>query len=365
MEWLENLGKTLAPLGYPALFVVFLGIVVYGIGESEKLFKSERNQKFARAISMFLGIRKNIPSYTAKNSELSMSVEDSVRYIRPYVAGAVVKNVKLTSAMIASLMQVQEKLHQTAGRKRKKVAIGVHDFDAIKFPLKYYGAEPSSIKFIPLEGNKEMTLTEILKYHKKGRDYAHILDNAKKYPVIIDKQGVISFPPIINSERTKVKKTTKNLFIDVTGTDEKEVNAVLNIIVTSLADRGCSIEKIKIGNKETPNLMKGEMKVNVNHVNKLLGTNMDKNEINEMLKKMGLMIRADGVSIPCYRSDIMHEIDIIEDVAIAHGYMNFEPEIPDVPGTGKRLEERELDNVLREIMVGCGFQEVINLILTN
>jgi phenylalanyl-tRNA synthetase beta chain len=144
-------------------------------------------------------------------------------------------------------MNLQEKLHVTHGRNRKKVAIGVHDFDKIKSPFTYKTAKFNEIKFIPLDSAKEMNLKEILQKHPKGTAYAHIFEGVSDYPVILDKNNnVVSFPPIINGELTRVSKNTKNLFIEITGTDELAVNQALNIVVSAVADRGGEVYCVDI-----------------------------------------------------------------------------------------------------------------------
>jgi len=210
---------------------------------------------FARALSSFIGVKTGLRKYNVKKSSFKVNVDKSVENIRPYIRCAVLKNINLSDEAIKSLMQLQEKLHLTHGRKRKKVAIGVHDFDAIKFPLVYKAVKPASISFVPLDMTAEMNLAEILVKHPKGRDYAFALEGLSKYPVIIDaKNDVVSFPPIINGIITQVKENTKNLFIDVTGLDVNAVTQALNILVTSLVDRGAEIYSLDVDSVISPDL---------------------------------------------------------------------------------------------------------------
>lgn len=195
---------------------------------------------FSRALSSFMEIKSGMIKYSIKenNPQIEIYIDPSVKNIRPYISAAVIRNVKLDDNSLKSIMDIQEKLHITHGRGRKKAAIGVHDLDTFKPPLKYKAFNPDEIKFRPLNLEKELYLNEILEKHPKGREYAHILGNTEKYPVIADNQGkVLSMPPIINSDLTKVTEKTKNLFIEVTGTELKTVNQALKIITTSIADR--------------------------------------------------------------------------------------------------------------------------------
>lgn len=323
---------------------------------------------FARAVKGFLGMSKGVANYKTKPSGIKLRADPSVNSVRPYIACAVIRKVKLTDGMVASLMQSQEKLHDTLGRKRKKLAIGVHDLDKVRPDFVYKAVLPDEIRFIPLDMKEKISMKEIGKRHPKGREYVHILEKSKKWPIILDKDGnVLSFPPIINGELTRVTKKTTSLFIDVTGTSEMAVNHALNIIVTSLYDRGCSIETVEvIGGKKkiTPDLKPKRISINIDYVNKLLDMDLTPDEFRGLVRKMGLDFEKE-VIVPAYRTDVMHPIDIVEDVAIAHGYENFDPRIPKVPTISKRLESSEFVSLLKETVVGEGFQEVVTMILTN
>ena len=320
---------------------------------------------FTRAARTFLGFSKGLVSYKALPSGIRLHVEKSVSNVRPHIAAAVVRNVRLTHDVIASLVQVQEKIHDTMGRKRKKVAVGLHDLDKVKQPFRYKAVMPDEIKFIPLGKKEKMTLGEIEKKHEKG-GYVSILKRAKRWPVIVDKNNdVLSFPPVINGELTRVTEKTKNLFIDITGSHEGAVNYALNIIVTSLAERGFKIETVSINKKKTPNLNPRRILVNLDYVNKLLDLDLSKAEFIETIARMGFGFDGKYVLVPCYRADIMHEIDVVEDVAIAHGYEKFEPRVPKVPTIAQRYDMEEFSEFASNLMKGMGFQEAVSMILTN
>ncbi len=202
---------------------------------------------FSRALKGVLDIEHGLKEYLLKESNVKLFVDDSVKNVRPYVVAAVVKNVSIDEPFLLSLMDIQEKLHMTHGRNRRKVAIGIHDLSKIEQPFTYKAVKPSEISFVPLDMRDKMNLSEILAKHPKGRDYAFTLDGKEKYPIILDKnKNVLSFPPIINGELTRVTEKTKGLFIDITGTDENAVKLALNIIVTAIADRGSEIYSVEI-----------------------------------------------------------------------------------------------------------------------
>jgi phenylalanyl-tRNA synthetase beta chain len=196
---------------------------------------------FARALKGVMDIDSGLTEYLTEDSGIKLFVESSVKEVRPYISAGVVRDVSLTEGHLVSLMNIQEKLHITHGRNRKKVAIGVHDLSRVTPPFTYKAVGPEELSFVPLDTSISMSLSEILKKHPKGMSYAGILKGFNRYPVILDRNGeVLSFPPIINGERTRLSESTKDIFIDVTGTDRKAVDSAINILVTGLLDR-CGI----------------------------------------------------------------------------------------------------------------------------
>lgn len=328
----------------------------------------------ARAYSSYMGIRTGLKKYKLEASEEMVIVEEKVMKTRPYFVSCIIKNVRFTNDFIRSIMQLQEKLHLTHCRKRKKVAIGLHDYDKIIFPV-IYTAKPKSFSFIPLECSQEMSLQEILEKLPKGSDYSWILEGMEEYPILHDSRGrVLSMPPIINSEQTKLEESTKNVFVDITATDQKAADEVLNIIATTFADRGASIHKIKIKSSTSvfykPDLSPKLMGLSSSYVNKLLGLQLKNNQIIDLLKRMGHDAEDIGkekiqVFVPCYRTDIMHPIDLVEDVAIAYGYSNFDSEIPSISTIGEEDPKEIFCSKLRSLLVGYGFQEAVTFILSN
>ncbi len=322
----------------------------------------------ARAIRSFLGIEKGMKKYEIKQSDISLKIEKSVEKVRPYIAGAVVRNITLSDEAIASLMEVQEKLHFSIGKDRKKMAIGVHDLDRVKPPFFYKGVKPDEIKFVPLASDEEMNLKEILEKHEKGIAYAHLLKDKKLYPIIIDSNNnVLSFPPIINGQLTAVTEDTKNIFIDVTGIDRKAVQDALVIIATSLAERGGKLEQVEIIEKEsifTPDLTPQYNKVDIEYVKRILKLDNEK-EIVDALLKMGhdAKIEENKIKVfsPAWRVDILHAIDIIEDIAKGYGYENFEERMPNSMTFGSSISYEKI----HQTMIGLGFNEVITLSLSS
>jgi len=245
----------------------------------------------ARALRGFLGLEKGLAAYDVKSSGCVLTVDPSVNNVRPFIVSGMIRDVTITDELIKSLMEVQEKLHLTLGRKRKKVAIGVHDLRSLKPPFVYKAVAPQSVKFVPLGHYDEMNLDEILAKHEKGQEYAWIMEGMEKYPIILDSEDqVLSFPPIINGTVTQVTEATTDIFLDLTGNDMNAVNSALNIIATMMAERGGKIETVEVVYPDStltlPDLRPKERALSGKEVNSLLGTDYTNQEIAQYLHKM-------------------------------------------------------------------------------
>ncbi len=305
-----------------------------------------------------------------------VKVDERVKKIRPYISCFVVKNLSLSDHDIEYIINFQEDLHKTLGRDRRKVSIGIHDLDNIKPPI-YYVTENESFRFIPLGFDRELSIKEILEEHPKGIEYGGLIPrNYKLYPILKDSnETVLSMPPIINSVHTQVTEETRNLFIDVTGWDEKAINQVVALLSTSLADIGGEIYQVETEYPEkniiSPVLEYDKMTVSINMVNRVLGLDITKDIVIESLERMRYGIEDLNnellTVIPPYRIDILHPIDIIEDVAIGMGFWNIEPTMEEMfYSEAKHLDLEDFTNKkLLSIFIGLGFIEAMNMMLIN
>ena len=324
----------------------------------------------ARAMRGYLGIETGLPSYTVKPSGISFTIDPRLADIRPVLGAAVIRGITFDDESIQSIMSLQESLHWAVGRGRSKVAIGIHDLDTVKPPFRYI-ASPRSRKFVPLDYTEEMSMDEILEKHPKGRDYAKIVRDFPLFPLIVDRDDhVLSFPPIINGERTRVTIGTRNILLDTTGTDRRAVGVAVNIICTAMAEAGAKIESVGIDGVQTPTLAPSERTVSVQECSSLLGIELTESTMAELLKKMRFGADPAGtgkvkVQIPCYRADIMHDWDIFEDVAIAYGYDKIQDLPPKTFTVGKPHPVQVYAALAREVFCGLGYLEVMPFTLTN
>ncbi len=336
----------------------------------------------ARGLRCYLNLEKGIRKYSCGESSIEVYVDLQLKNMRPFIACSVIRNIHLTDTIIRGLMHLQDKLDQTYGRSRQKTSIGIYNFDLISPPLSYTVASPADFRFVPLGFSEKMTLAEILDQHPKGRQYGHIVNKHKVYPILLDSEKrVLSFPPIINSnDLGRVTEDDTNLLIEVTGTSYQTVLNTLNLVTVALIDRGGKAFSVMVYYPKdptypadptcTPNFGDYCVKLNVEFVNKVIGLGLKANQIAKLLLTAGLGVgvvneKVVEVLVPCYRVDVMHPVDLVEDVAVAYGYNNFEPLWRDLPTTGSPKSAQRIVNIGRELMVGSGYQEVLNYTLTS
>lgn len=324
----------------------------------------------ARAYRGFFDIETGREEYNVEKGDLKVEVDESVENVRPHIGGAVVRGLELSKKKINGLIQLQEKMHETMGRRRDKLAIGLHDLSTVEAPFTYKAVEPEKVSFKPLEYDKHMQLGEILDEHEKGQKYAWILEDEEKYPIIEDSEGkVLSFPPIINNQLTEVDSETTDIFIDVTGKHRETVMKALNILATALSERGGQIESVTVDGEKMPDLTPEEMKLDIEYFRDISGLDLSADEIVKRLEMMKHEARKKGdkikVKIPAYRNDIIHQYDLIEEVVIAHRYDNIEPEVPEVDQMASVKPIQDFTDRIRDVMTGVGALEANTFYLSS
>jgi phenylalanyl-tRNA synthetase beta chain len=329
-----------------------------------------------RALRSYMEMKTGPQKIMAKKGPVNVKALASTEKVRPFIACSVLRGIKLSDEIVRQMMQLQEKLHETYCRNRRKASIGIYDLDKVSPNIIYEAASPDKISFVPLEANEKMSGTEILERTDKGIKYAPIIKQLRVYPLLRDENGIVlSMPPILNSEDTRVTSFTEDLFIDVTGLDERLVNSVNNILIYNLTLRGGNPEIVSIkystGRKiATPFLKPTEMIMNIDYANQTLGLSLGAGNMTRLLRRAGHNAKPINgheirVLIPPYRCDILHQIDLVEDVAMSYGFNNLTPELPSTATVGKELAISTLTRTAREIMIGFAFQEVLNYILSN
>ena len=326
----------------------------------------------ALGLQGLLGIKTGpIKLNVKKSNEYLISVKSNVSRIRPFVTGIIAKNGKIDDKIIKQLMTMQEDLHFGIGRKRKKSSIGIHDLDKISFPLVYTTTNRNH-KFIPLNSEKELNISEILDTTDVGKDYGSLLGQSSQVPIILDeKQNTVSFPPIINAAVTTVTTKTKNLFVEVTGLNKDDAEDMLSVVATVLQSAGFTLESVKItgAKNSSPKLEYRKMTVNSSLINQILGLNLSSSKIISSLKKSRLDASSKGTNIictiPAYRFDIFGPMDLVEEVALGYGIQNLEPTISPSQTIGQTNHVSLKLKSLDQTMIGLGYLEALNSSLTS
>ena len=335
-----------------------------------------------RALRGYLNQEKGLKQYITDKSIVEVNVNSQLYNIRPFICCSIIKDIHLSDKTIRGIMHLQDKLDKTYGRNRQKTSIGIYNFDLIRPPIEYTAVKPQDVSFVPLGFTEKMGLDQILMQHPKGIEYGQIVKKNPLYPMLFDSEGkVLSFPPIINSnDLGKITEESRNLLIEVTGTLHKTVLNTLNLVTATLIDRGGKAYSTTIHYSSgseytqqtvtTPDFNNRVMPLSVKETNKLLGLKLSSRHISELLLTAGLGIektRADKVNVlvPCYRIDVMHQVDLIEDIAIAYGYNNIEPLWRELATAGSAIPNQRLINLARELMIGLGYQEILTYTLTN
>ncbi|MDR1787293.1 MAG: phenylalanine--tRNA ligase subunit beta [Treponema sp.] len=318
-------------------------------------------------------------------------VEDTVRKVRPFLAGFVAAGKGITDAGLRDMIQTQEKLAGNFGRKRRTISMGLYRIAIIKWPIHYKAVDPDSVSFVPLQWDVPLTLREILKQHPKGKEYGFIQEHEPLHPLLVDAAGgVLSYPPIINSaDLGAVQVGDSDLFVEITGTDMPSVTLAASIMACDLADQGFSIEPVRVDyaydtpfgrSVVNPLYFQEPVFCSLARIEKFLGEKIDVDAALAALARMGvraepargeengagaLSIKSDGpvegvlARPPEYRNDFLHAADVAEDVMMGRGLASFAPERPKDFTLGRLSALTLLSRRVKSLMVGLGYQEMI------
>ncbi|MFT4904550.1 MAG: phenylalanyl-tRNA synthetase beta chain [Natronomonas sp.] len=383
----------------------------------------------ARSLRYQYGDDRGVYVPSTNDAEWTIEIDSSVPDERPYVTGAIVRGVDLTADELDSLIQLQEKLHATMGRKRAKGAIGIHDLAMLKGrpagddkpkTITYRGVEPDGDTFVPLDDDAERTPAEVLEAHPTGEEYAPLVEELDRYPAIYDDIGLFSFPPVINGKRTEVEEGARDLFIEMTGTDQWTIDKMCTIVCYALAARGGKLEEVRVEYDDRdlvrPDLSTDTKTVTHDRIETTLGIDIPGEEVIDLLERAGLDAETgdDGsgrrrddrpapeddveletvpkratqteapdetadsegaetdedelvyeVEIPPYRVDVLHPMDIVDDIGRAYGFNDLSPRYPEVSTVGGRHERSRLEDATRDALTGLGFEDLLNFHLAS
>lgn len=361
--------------------------VLYKIEVSANRYDLLCLEGLALALRVFLQKQK-MPDIKALNvlpeEERQLIVYDSVNEVRPVGLSAILRDINFTNETLKGFMDLQDKLHNNICRGRKLVSMGTHDLDTVKGPFTYRALKPEHIHFVPLNREEEVNgdgLMAILKEDPKLGKYLYLLEGKEKYPVMMDSNGIImSLPPIINSQHTKMTLNTHNVLLDVTGLDYTKCEIVLNTLIAMFSiysKTPFTVEEVKVINQKTnegkiyPDLTPRIFKTDVKYLKTLTGINdIEPEKIVELLEKMELKAKVLNkdeieVSAPITRSDILHPCDIAEDLAISYGYNNIPKQLTKTKTHGIQQPYNKLADLFRNEMSMGGYVEFLTMALLS
>ena len=348
----------------------------------------------ARSLRYHYGDDRGVYVPETNDPEWTIEVDPSVPTERPYVTGAVVRGVDLDESGLRSLIGLQEKLHATMGRGRAKGAIGIHDLAMLKGAsyqegaersVTYRGVEPDGDTFVPLDAAEELTPAGVLEAHQTGRTYADLVREYDRYPAIYDDLGLFSFPPVINGRRTEVTTDSRELLVELTGTDQWTIDKMCTIVCYALSARGATIEEVEVNYADgaihpseygaalvRPDLDVAEKSVTHERIETLLGVDFEPEDVVDCFERSGLDATYQlgesvtyDVEIPPYRVDVLHPLDLVDDVGRAYGFDELTPRYPDAGTVGGRHERTRLEDAVRTSLVGLGFEDLLNFHMTS
>jgi len=323
----------------------------------------------ARALRGLLGKEVGLPRFDARPSGISVSVDRRLQTVRPFIACATARGLELDNEGIRQIISLQEDLHNGLGRRRRVVAIGLHDLDAVRPPFSYRAVD-SSFEFVPLGGRSPASVSSILSDTDEGKIYGGALGGSRLYPIISDSDEVVlSFPPILNGDATRVTMKTRNMFIDVTGTDAKACDDVLAVLATTLAEAGGKLGTVSIRfrgkPRVTPDLSPVELPIDQRLVRSVLGLELSSAQIVKSLAKSRLGVRGTTALGPRYRVDLLHPVDIAEEVALGYGFDMIEPVYPPSGQAGSFNPFEDYMDSVSTVMAGSGMIEMMTFELTD
>ena len=316
-------------------------------------------QGITRAIRTFEGIEKF--SVQAINNE-NLIVSSFPPNYRPYFTVGIVRGCKVRN-LIPEIIDYQEKIHLTIGRNRKLSSIGLHDLKKVKFPISYEEVTREE-KFVPLGETEEVMISEFMKQHQKAIDYGDLVP--ERIPGIIDADGkIISLPPILNSAVTTVTEDTEDLLVDVEGTNLNAVERTMVLMLTALSYPSGAISTLMLNGAVAPRLEYQTREISRKSVKNLLGYDLPEEEIASSLVKMGYGFSEGKATVPLYRTDIIADVDVLEDVFKGVGYEKIRRMKEGFVSYGKANPLRSMESKLRELMVGYDLNETVSSVLVN
>jgi len=319
----------------------------------------------AKLIKRILGKKIDEKGIIFENSDITVEKTE-----RPFVNCLLLRMKRPLGDLVDELISLQEKMDQVVGRKRRFAACGFFDADKISFPITYSYSRKED-RIIPLGFSEPKDFDFVLKSTQQGIDYGGLI---KKPIVWRDRNGeVIAMPPIINSDKFSLTRATRNVFIDITGTDRSSVNLFTKILIENLGEIGSvSVLRPKYKEKEINTNLSFDGKIfflNSENIENVTGMKIPLDEAEKLLSKAGFSVKKEKdhlrVYSPYYRQDVIHQVDLVDDIIRMYGVDLLG--IDEKRSYIKAMKSRyyHITEMIRDQMVGLGFQETDLNVLTS
>ena len=366
--------------------------VIYKIDVPANRYDLLCMEGISRALRIFLR-DMNPPVYTVLPGAQPhvVTVQPATARVRPYIVCAVLRDVTFTQERYESFIDLQDQLHRNLCRQRTLVAIGTHDLDTLQGPFSYDALPGDHIHFVPLThtaSSRVFSAADLLIHYETEPTFKHlkpfvpIIKNSPVYPVVLDANGtVLSLPPIINGSHSRIQLSTTNIFIECTATDLTKANIVLDTVVAMFSEYAAqpfTVEPVLVQYVDesgsntvrsyvTPIMYTRKERTSIDFVNSLIGIQITPEQMVQLCNKVQLgpasLVGPDNnvlqVTVPPTRSDILHPVDIAEDIGIAFGYNNIVRRIPTTSSVGSETPLNKLSDLLREEISRAGYIEVL------
>ncbi|XP_054712764.1 leucine-rich repeat-containing protein 47-like [Uloborus diversus] len=220
--------------------------------KSKKKTKQSKKSEAEEVVEML----DELTIYHVSDELLKVVVTAKVCDVRPYIVCCKVQNVDLKDgSILKKFITAQTKLHDGICEKRTVATIATHDFDKLQGNLLYDARPPQEIKILPLNRKKDLTAAELytqlneeadaIRKEKKKNTYSgihkylYLLKDKPLYPCLLDSSGtVISFPPITNSDGSKISNETRNILLEVTGNNLSTCKKVMDTLLVEMLKLG-------------------------------------------------------------------------------------------------------------------------------
>ena len=340
----------------------------------------------ALALAGALGVAQGLPpiASTGPSSEVGsfhIEVEASVMPLRPEIAGLVARppaGRSLDERTLAEAIRVQELLHASVGRDRRRASLGIYALERMRSPLRYALDPIAEVRFTPLDRAGEVDAEEFFAEHPMAARYGSLGRDGDRCLVLADHAGrVASLPPILNARGSgEVRPGDGPLLLESTGTHPRAVRESLALLSVVFAARGYAIDPVPIA-RAGPGTAGGSaswwgprsVRSSGGQIAGIFGREVDATEIGALAARARLDVAHDAHGFHFraapWRPDLLGPVDVAEDLLFAAGVRVEDSRQPPSFTRGRRRPESRFRRRFAPVLLGLGFQPVHTPVLVS